>query len=73
MTNADTKAASNLVQRDSVLKVTEERETSIETMIRHGLSQMALEGKPARMYGGLANLNQAASSTNALRRTAKKA
>ena len=64
---------SNLVHHDSVLKATEERETSLETMIRHGLSQMALEGKPARMYGGLANLNQPASSTNAQRKAAKKA
>ena len=54
-----TATATNLVHNDSVLKATEGRETSLETMIRHGLSQMALEGRATRLYGGLTSSNLA--------------
>ena len=38
-----------MVRKDSMLRATEENESSLETMIRHGLSQMANEGRPPKL------------------------
>lgn len=54
------------------MKEIEERESSLEIMIRHKLSMMALDGKTPKPYSILANSNQTNLIPTAHRKSGKK-